>query len=109
MLPSGAVGERSPAGSGVSDRAPPRDAARRADRPRAELAMSTDLLVFGGFIGAALLVVHLVRTLKPWERWALLEGRGRLPGLRRGRRCSQPAAGGVAGAAAADGVSDDRR
>ncbi len=36
--------------------------------------MITDLLVFVGFIAAALLVVHLVRTLKPWERWALLEG-----------------------------------
>ena len=36
--------------------------------------MITDLLVFVGFIGAALLVVLLVRALKPWERWAQLEG-----------------------------------
>ena len=36
--------------------------------------MITDLLVLVGFIGAALLVVLLVRALKPWERWALLEG-----------------------------------
>jgi hypothetical protein len=51
-----------------------RDAGRGAERPRAKLATITDLLVVVGFIGAALLVVHLVRTLKPWERWALLEG-----------------------------------